>query len=65
VSIFTKLTDALSMFWQALDDEERRVVIYLAAYTLASVALTMQRGSRERMKRELREEMLRGAVAVS
>lgn len=45
------------MFWAALDDGQRRLVIYAAAYALLSGLLALQHRSRERMKAELREEL--------
>lgn len=61
--IASKLSDAALMFWQACDERERRIVVYAAAYLVVTVAITMQRGSRERLRRELREELLHGAHA--
>lgn len=59
----TKLLDALQMFWQALDEHERRVLLYMAVYFAVSLALSAQARSRERLKSELREEMIaRGAA---
>lgn len=57
MTILGKLSDALSMFWQALDDDERRVVCSLAVYLLASTALGLQSSARERRERRLREEV--------
>lgn len=62
MNIVGKLTDALSMFWQALDDDERRIVMYAGCYLLVSVALGMQAKASERRERRLREvaaELLR------
>ena len=62
MTIFAKLTDALSMFWQALDEEERRVVMYLGVYLAVSIALGVQANAAERRERRLREmtrELLR------
>ena len=63
MTIAEKLADALRMFWQALDEEERRVVLYLTAYFACSVAVAMHRRQRARMVAELREEIGRGAPA--
>lgn len=60
--IATKLLDALQMFWQSLDERERRMLIYFAAYMGASLALSAHTRSRERLKVELREEIARGPV---
>lgn len=62
MSIVGKLTDALSMFWQALDEEERRIVMYAGVYLCVSVVLGMQAKASERRERRLREvatELLR------
>jgi type II secretory pathway component PulM len=65
--IAEKLVDALKMFWQALDEEERRVVAYLAVYFTCSVVFALHKSSSERRRQqliaELREEMTRGAAA--
>jgi type II secretory pathway component PulM len=67
VEIVSKLQDALAMFWQALDEDERRYVMYIAAYILFTVAWALRNASedrrRERLKRELREELTRGTTA--
>lgn len=57
MSIVTKLTDALSMFWQALDDEERRVVLYIGAYIAVSLVVGLQAKAAESRERRLREEV--------
>lgn len=59
--IATKLLDALQMFWQSLDDHERRMLLYFAAYMGASLALSAHARSRERLKNELREELVGSA----
>lgn len=59
--ITSKLMDALSMFWQSLDEHERRVLVYFAVYVCVSAALSAHQRSRERLKVELREELSRGA----
>lgn len=47
--IAAKFADALSMFWQALDDQERRLLALGIAWLLASIVLaTAERGRRER-----------------
>lgn len=56
--IGSKLRDALAMFWLNLDDDERRLLAYAGCYLAASVLLAWQRSSRERLKRELRDEMI-------
>lgn len=46
--IAAKFADALSMFWLALDDRERRMILLGAAWLVASVALA----AAERRRRE-------------
>jgi hypothetical protein len=58
-----KLVDALSMFWQSLDEQEKRIVLYLGCYFAVTTALAYARARRERMIAELREELAHGAVA--
>lgn len=55
--IVSKLTDSLSMFWQSLDDDERRIVAYAVAYVLVSVMLGVQAAARQRRERALRDEV--------
>lgn len=52
-----KLTDALSMFWSALDENERRLLALATVYVLAAAAAAMQARSRERLKREIVQEL--------
>lgn len=58
--IASKLQDALSMFWQSLDQHERRMMLYAVAYFACSLLLAAHKRSRERLKVELREEIARG-----
>lgn len=60
--IASKLTDAASMFWQSLDSHERRMLLYVGAYFAFTLLLAAQQRSRERLKLELREEIVRGAA---
>lgn len=64
--IASKLVDALSMFWQSLDESERRVVLYLAVYFASSVIFAVHKANEERRRvrllAELREEIARGSV---
>lgn len=66
MTVLAKLQDALSMFWQALDEEERRVVAYLAVYFTCSVMYALHKANDERRRQriiaELREELTRGAA---
>lgn len=63
MDVLGKLTDAASMFWSALDERERRLVLYAAAYVIFTAWAAWQHGSRERLKRELREEIAAHAAA--
>ena len=63
--IASKLMDALSMFWQSLDEQERRVLVYMGVYFGLSMLVAAQQRSRERLKAELRAELhggTRGSV---
>lgn len=60
MELLAKLSDAGSMFWQSLDEHERRLLLYFLCYLAATAALAAQRASCERLKRELREEILGG-----
>ena len=54
--IAAKLADALAMFWQSLDEQERRLlmigVLWLAA---ALVSVPLERSRKERERQELVE----------
>lgn len=58
MTILSKLTDALSMFWQALDEEERRIVLYLGVYVTLTVAMALRAMADERRETRLRREIL-------
>lgn len=45
------------MFWAALDERERMVVLYALGYLAVTVLALAHRSSRERLKRELRAEL--------
>lgn len=52
--IATKLADALSMFWQSLDERERRLLVLGTLWLGAMlVAAPIERGRREREQAEL------------
>lgn len=61
MDVLDKLRDAGSMFWSALDEQQRRVVLYVGAYVALTALIAWQHGSREKLKRELREEIHAGA----
>lgn len=58
MTVLGKLVDALQMFWQALDEQERRLVLYVTVYSLATVILGAQSLARERRETRLRAEIL-------
>lgn len=60
--LLTKLRNGIELTWDSLDSQERQVVLYFVVYTLVTLAATLARASRERLKRELREE-ISGAAA--
>lgn len=56
--IATKFADALSMFWQSLDDRERRLLLLGGLWLGAMiVAAPLERGRREREQAELAERI--------
>jgi ABC-type branched-subunit amino acid transport system substrate-binding protein len=55
--LVVKARNALELFWDSLDAQERQVVAYMAVYMLVAAVTALQRVSRERLKRELREEL--------
>ena len=50
--IAAKLADALSMFWQSLDDRERKLLALGVAYLAAMVVVTPIERQRKRRERE-------------
>jgi len=63
MDLLSKAVDAGSMFWQALDERERLLVLYGAGYLAVMVLLAVNRSSRERLKREIREELASGDLS--
>jgi type II secretory pathway component PulM len=57
VELLTKAADAASMFWQALDERERRLLLYGAVYLAVLVYASLRRRERERFRRELLAEL--------
>jgi type II secretory pathway component PulM len=56
--IAAKLVDALSMFWQSLDERERRLLAIGAAWVAVSlVMLPLERRRKEREEAELIERL--------
>lgn len=64
MQIIPKLRDSLTMFWQALDDAERRVLLlafsYVVAGTVASAAKKNRARQIQRLKNDILEEMRHG-----
>jgi hypothetical protein len=58
MEMLSKFRDAASMFWDSLDTQERAILAYLAASALVSVYGRAAAASRNRLKAELREEIL-------
>jgi hypothetical protein len=57
--IAAKFADALSMFWLALDEQERRLLLLGAAWLVGSVALAaVERQRKEREQEELVERVV-------
>lgn len=56
--LLVKARNAGELFWESLDSQERIMVLYFLGYLMLTVALAVQRASRERLKAELREEMV-------
>lgn len=58
MEIAGKLADALSMFWQSLDERERRLLTIGAAYVVAVVLLApVERQRRERERAEIADRI--------
>lgn len=60
--LVVKFRNAAELFWDSLDTQERQIVLYFLVYLCVSTLAMMQRLSREKLKRELREEITRGAA---
>lgn len=61
--LLTKIRNATELLWDSLDSQERQVLAYLVAYAVFTALIAWQHGSRERLKREIREE-LHGAAGT-
>lgn len=59
MEIAAKLADALSMFWQALDERERKLLLIAVVWIVAAVAL------RPVQQRKANEERQRLAAEVA
>ncbi len=60
--IARKLLNAAGGFWDSLDDVERKVVLFYAAYVLVAVLGTVASRRREVLKQEIKQELLAGRV---
>lgn len=56
-SIFSKFRDAAEMGWDALDETERRYIIYCAVYVAASVLIAVSKSAQQRNKQEMLNEV--------
>lgn len=57
MEIASKFLNAAGGFWDSLDDQERRLLVVYGAYLLSVALVGWHRSSRERMKRDLIEEI--------
>lgn len=61
--IAAKLADAMSMFWQSLDERERRLLAVGVAYVLAMIVVRpMERRRHEREQEELADKVARALM---
>ena len=58
-----KLKNGLELTWESLDSQERMVMLYAACWLLVTLVTAVARGSRERMRREIVEELRGGSEA--
>ena len=58
MQIIPKLRDSLTMFWQALDDAERRVILVAFAYVVAGTVASTAKKNRARQLSRLKHEIL-------
>lgn len=65
MELVAKLTDAASMFWLSLDQRERVMIGYAAAWVALVVFAGARRRDRDRLKRELLEELVAGGGSIS
>lgn len=57
-SIALKLKGSLGMFWENLDDDERRALIFFSLYALASAYSVFSAWSKESERQRLKSELL-------
>ena len=58
--ILVKLKNAGELLWESLDTQERVLLGYLVLSLVVTLAGSAQRKSRDRLKRELLEELRHG-----
>ncbi len=61
--IVEKFRDAISMFWQSLDEQERKVVLFYLAYVGAATASSLAARRRERLRAELTNDVIERLTA--
>lgn len=52
-----KVLNAAELLWDSLDERERTVVVYAAAWTIVTALLALHQRQRERLKQELLQEL--------
>ena len=63
--IAAKLADALSMFWQSLDEEERKLLALGVAYVAAMIVVApIERRRKQKEREELATEVARLLVGA-
>lgn len=60
--ILVKVRNAGELLWDSLDSQERAIVGFACFYLTVTMLALLRSASRERMKRELREEIAAGGV---
>lgn len=58
MQIIPKLRDSLTMFWQALDDAERRVLLLAFSYVLAVAVTSEAKKNRARQLHRLKYQII-------
>lgn len=58
--LLVKIRNSGQLFWETLDAEERRVIVYLAVYLGVTLLLGARTRMREQLKAEIREELRAG-----
>jgi len=53
VLLARKITNASELLWDSLDERERMIVVYAAAWTVVVGLLSLRQRSRDRFRREL------------